>query len=513
MKNTVILLLFVIIKIVLQFFLIDPGYDLHRDEYLHLDQAHHLAWGYLSVPPVTSWFSYLIWLLGNDVFWVRFFPALFGALTIVVVWHIIKELKGGYYAQILAATALTFSALARINLLFQPNSFDILAWTFVCFALIKHISTQQNRWLYVMSVGFAIGFLNKYNIVFLVAGIVPALLFTRNSRILANGHIIGATLLALLTISPNLYWQYDNYWPVLHHMKELNETQLINADRGGFIKEQLLFFIGTFYLVPAALIGFLAYIPFKKYRVFFVSFFIVLGIFIWFKAKGYYALGLYPVYIGFGSVYLEELLQTGKKRFIKPVLVILAIALFIPIATVAFPIYSPKEISTISARYKKLELSRWEDDKLHDLPQDFADMQGWRAIALMAENAYHKVDTNNNTLVLCDNYGQAGAINYYSTDPNIQAVTMNADYVNWIDLNKKYANVILVQEASDDDPEREKEKPLFESVTRYGKLNNPLARENGTSIYILKGAKVDIRPLLKADITDEKNRWKGFETK
>nr|WP_322624734.1 glycosyltransferase family 39 protein [uncultured Flavobacterium sp.] len=505
MRNTVLLLLFVILKIVVQFLLFHPDYDLQRDEYLHLDQAHHLAWGYLSVPPVTSWFSYLIWLLGNDVFWIRFFPALFGAVTIIIVWNTIKELKGGIYAQLLATTALIFSALTRINLLFQPNSFDVLAWTFLCYALIRHINTNQNRWLYIMAIGFGIGFLNKYNIVFLIAGIFPALLFTRNSRILNNGHFYAAGVLALIIISPNLYWQYENNWPVLHHMQELSETQLVNVNRVDFIKEQLLFFIGSFFVILAALISFLLYVPFKKYRVFFVSFFITLGIFIGLKAKGYYAIGLYPVYIAFGAVYLEELLQTGKKRFLKPVLVALPILLFIPMAMVAFPIYPPKEMAQVIKEFKGT--SRWEDGKEHNMPQDFADMLGWKAITRLADKAYNEVSATGNTLVLCDNYGQAGAINYYTSIPGLQAVTMNADYVNWIDLSKKYTNIILVQDANDDDPERKKEQPLFEAVRLFGHLNNPLARENGTRVYILKGAKADINAILQQDINNEKKRW------
>ena len=56
-KNNFILLGFIVVKFLLQYFLIHPVYDLHRDEYLHLDQASHLAWGYASVPPVTSWIS------------------------------------------------------------------------------------------------------------------------------------------------------------------------------------------------------------------------------------------------------------------------------------------------------------------------------------------------------------------------------------------------------------------------------------------------------------------------
>ena len=84
---------------------------------------------------------------------------------------------------------------------------------------------------------------------------------------------------------------------------------------------------------------------------------------------------------------------------------------------------------------------------------------------------------------------------------------MNADYVNWIDLSKKYTNIILVQDANDDDPERKKEQPLFEAVRLFGHLNNPLARENGTRVYILKGAKADINAILQQDINNEKKRW------
>ena len=102
-KEVFILSGFVLLKFILQYFLIHPDYDLQRDEYLHLDQANHLALGYMSIPPVTSWFSLLIKLLGNTVFWVKFFPALFGALTIVVVWQTIHVLKGNLYAKILGA--------------------------------------------------------------------------------------------------------------------------------------------------------------------------------------------------------------------------------------------------------------------------------------------------------------------------------------------------------------------------------------------------------------------------
>lgn len=180
-KELLILMALILLKFTMQQFLIDPIYELHRDEFLYLDQANHIAMGYSSVPPLTSWISYIIYLLGNSVFWIKFFPALFGALTIVIVWKTVKELNGAMYAKILASTCVLFSSLLRLNTLYQPNSFDVLAWTMTFFYFIKYVNSNEKKWIYCAAISFGIGFLNKYNIVFLALGLIMALLIS-NSR-------------------------------------------------------------------------------------------------------------------------------------------------------------------------------------------------------------------------------------------------------------------------------------------------------------------------------------------
>ncbi|HYK57378.1 MAG TPA: glycosyltransferase family 39 protein, partial [Flavisolibacter sp.] len=313
-KKTIVLLALIITKFILQYALINPVYDLHRDEYLHLDQGKHLAWGYLAVPPVTSWISYLIGLLGNSVFWIKFFPALFGALTMVAVWKTIETLKGGWFALLLGAMAVLFSVIMRINTLYQPNSLDILLWTLLYFALVRYIDTGHYKWLWIAGISFGLGFLNKYNIAFLAIGLLPALLLTPQRRVFRNRHFYGAMALAFIIMLPNLVWQYHNGFPVFHHLDELARTQLVNVSRGGFLKEQLLFFIGSLFVIVAALLSFFTYPPFKKYRVIFYAFVFTLSIFVYFKAKGYYAIGLYPILLAFGAVYMERLLNSGWKR-------------------------------------------------------------------------------------------------------------------------------------------------------------------------------------------------------
>ncbi|MBW1656918.1 glycosyltransferase family 39 protein [Flavobacterium quisquiliarum] len=498
-KKTLILIGFILLKFVLQYALISPEYDLQRDEYLHLDQAHHLAWGYLSVPPVTSWISCLILLLGNSVFWVKFFPALFGALTLVIVWKTIELLKGNLYALVLGSLGIVFSSLLRLNMLYQPNSLDVLCWTLFYYILIQYITSEKNNWLYLGAFVFAFGFLNKYNILFLLLGLIPAILLSNQRKIVTKKELYFALIMGFLFIIPNLLWQYRNHFPIVHHMKELAETQLVNVERVGFLKEQVLFFIGSFFVILASLYALLFYKPFEKYRLFFGSLIFTLVIFLYFKAKAYYAIGLYPIYIAFGSVFLSDILQNGWKRFLKPVFIALPLLLFIPMYFMAFPNRSPKQLVA-----EKIETHRWEDGKEHDLAQDFADMLGWKELARKTDSIYALFPKTENTLVLCDNYGQAGAINYYSKK-GIKAVSLNADYVNWFDLNVYYKNLIRIKTFEENSDEFKTTSPFFEKAFTGGQITNKYAREYGTTIFVFANAKININKRLEQEIAKEKN--------
>ena len=510
MKNGTILLAgIIIIKFILQYTLIDPVYELHRDEYLHLDQGRHLAWGYFSVPPFTSWISKLILLLGGGTFWVKFFPALFGALTIWIVWKTIEALGGGLFARALGAVSVLFSVVLRINILFQPNSADIFFWTLIYYLLVRYIQSGKTKWIYWAAIAFGFAFLNKYNIVFLVAAIIPAGLLTEHRKLFLRKELYFAILLALLIISPNLYWQYQNNFPVFRHMKELADTQLVNMNRMDFIKEQLMFFAGSFFVIIAALLSFFTFPPFRSFRIIFWSFVFAFLVFVYLKAKGYYAIGLYPVLIAFGAVYIENLVKGRWRFFVRPLALAIPAFLFFPMVRIAFPIYTPEEIEKDSKTYEELGLLRWEDGKQHHLPQDFADMLGWKELAAKVDQAYSRLPGKDNNLVLCDNYGQAGAINYYSGTKNINALSLNADYINWIPADSLFKNVILVKDADDTDPQRLEEQPHFAGITLYDSIENRFAREKGTRIYILRKADSTINDKLQAEILQRKKRWSG----
>lgn len=500
-----VLIGFVALKFLLQYSLISPEYDLQRDEYLYLDQANHLAWGYLSVPPFTSWISVIIQVLGNSEFWIRFFPALFGSLTIIIVCLTIKELGGNLFALALGATCVLFSALLRLNTLYQPNSFDVFAWVSFYFVVIKYINSQHPKWLFIGAAVFAFGFLNKYNIAFLVIGLLPAIIVTNERRMLAQPLLYAAIALGLILILPNLIWQYQNDFPVVTHMKELSERQLVNVDRLGFLKSQILFFSGSLVVIVSGLYALIFYGPFSKYRPFLWAFFFTLIVFLYFKAKDYYAIGLYPIYIAFGAVFLADVLQKGWQRYLVPVMILLPILVFIPMYKVAFPNRSPEYILEHADTYRDLGLLRWEDGKDHALPQDFADMLGWKELAQKVDSVYASVPDPGKTLVLCDNYGQAGAINYYTTK-GISAVSFNADYVDWFNLEQEYQHLIRVKEADEFDAELEETSPFFQRAIVAGSIENTFAREYGTTIFAFLHAKIDIRERIRSEIEEVKRR-------
>ena len=496
-KKTIILYFFILLKFVIQYFAIGPEYELHSDELLHLDLGKHLAWGYATVPPIIGWNSYLINHLGGSVFLIKFFPTLFGALTIVVVWKTIEELKGNLFSLVLGAVCVTFSVLLAHNVFYQPNCLDILLWTLMFFAIIKFINSEDNKWLWIVSISFAIGFLNKYNIVFLVLGLLPAILLTKHRKIFLNKHFYLSLLASIIIIFPNLLWQYNNDFPVFHHLQELANEHLVKLKRLDFLVEQIYQFAGSIIVIILAFISFFRYAPFKKYKIFFWSYILTMSIYLYLNAKSYYTTGLYPILLVFGAVYLEKLLRNGWLRYLRPILILMPVLVILYQLPLFVPAYSPDRI-------KQSEIVKTFNGG--ELPSSFASMLGWRELAKLVDDAFDSIADKENTLIHCEWYGQAGAINYYSKQDYTEAVAFHIDYINWFPLDEmEIRNIIFLKHSGDIDDIREEVESLFKTISFVGEVKNMHAKEYGTKVYLFKGAKQSINEFLRKQIQERKN--------
>jgi dolichyl-phosphate-mannose--protein O-mannosyl transferase len=202
-----LLLILVVIKFALPFLLTHPAYQLHRDEYLYLDEANHLAWGFLEVPPAQAVQAWLTQKLGNNWFWVRFWPALFGALTMLVIGLLVQRLRGGVFALALAGVGFLASAYLRVHALFQPNALEFLYWSVYFYWLICYLQQPHAKYLYLLGLFTGLGLLNKYSVSFFLAGAWPVLLLSAQRTIFARRSFYGAAALALLIVLPNLICQ------------------------------------------------------------------------------------------------------------------------------------------------------------------------------------------------------------------------------------------------------------------------------------------------------------------
>lgn len=498
-KATFLLIMFFLLKILVQDILVSPVYELHRDEFLYLDQANHPAWGFRSVPPFTSWISWLILQLGNTFFWIRFFPALFGALTIVVVWKTIKSLGGNLFSCCLTSTALLFStSFLRLNMLFHANSVDIFCWTLTFYMIIRFVQTQKPKWIYWMALVFAMGFLNKYNIVFLFIGLLAALLLSpERRRLFSKIYFYKALLLALILISPNIIWQFKNNFPVFRHLEELSSEQLSHIHRLDFITEQVYFFLGSVFILLFAFISFFKHKPFQSYRFIFWTYLFTIIIFIGLRAKAYYAFGLYPMFFAFGAIYLSELTQKGKLYYLRYIAIGIILLTFVPLMKVTMPVYPPQHYIDAAKAHQPLSTHVWEDGQKNPLSQDFADMLGWKELAQKVDSVYLSTSNKDRILVFCDNYGQAGAINYYSK-AGITAYSFNADYLDWFHIDNEIKTVIRIKEKKHQDLSIE--YALFNTITNAGKIENKYAREKGAWISVLTDPKMNIKQALHKEI-------------
>jgi hypothetical protein len=267
-------------------------------------------------------------------------------------------------------------------------------------------------------------------------------------------------------------------------MRALNSSQLVYVNRIDFLIEQLKYGL---IIIPtlAAFWGLLFYKPFKPYRFVLSTFIVVMLLFTISRAKSYYTLGLYPVLFAIGSVYLEILFKRWKTILISA-LIIMQIMVFFFIAKYLMPFQNPSEIIADRESYERVGLLRWEDGINHALPQDFADMLGWKEMADKALEAYKTIPESeiNSTLIYCDNYGQAGALNYYNRDLMPAAYSFSTDYIYWLPDRIDIKNMVFVGRLP-----AEEVINLFEEYRLIGTVENEYSREMGTEIYLFLGAK------------------------
>jgi hypothetical protein len=142
----------------------------------------------------------------------------------------------------------------------------------------------------------------------------------------------------------------------------------------------------------------------------------------------------------------------------------------------------------------KLEPPSNEGHELAGLPQFYADMFGWEELAKNVSKVYRSlpIEERKHTVVYCNNYGKAGAIEYYSKKYSLPKVICphnsywywSLDYIEHT-RNNQISTVIIIGGNVED------HRQSLEQVEAAGvhKTKYAMPYENNLTIFIGKGLK------------------------
>ncbi|HNW57843.1 MAG TPA: glycosyltransferase family 39 protein, partial [Bacteroidales bacterium] len=489
---------------VLIHFLTATNYELHRDEMLYFSMGSHPDWGFASTPPFISILSFIIkHLFGYHEFFLKLFPALAGASIIVLIAMFIKELGGKNTAVFTGCFAfLVSTAMLRSTSLFMPVIFELFFWMLFLFFVLKLINTQKpGYWLWI-GISFGLAFLNKYSVLILGGATFISILISRHRKLLLSVHVIYAVLAALVIMSPNIIWQITHNMAVATHMKELYRTQLVYMSPGTFIYEQFMMNFPAVFIWMAGLAGIIFIKAEARMRVFGFIFVSVLVLFLVAKGKAYYTLGVYSMMFAFGGYIIEKYM---RKWFVS--VIVFSFVMSLLLLPFGLPVLKQENLRIYCkwfSEYVTPEPMRTENNTYSPIPQDYTDMTGWNKLAKLASEAYNELDAQEkkNCTIFANNYGQAGALDFYGKRYNLPSpVCLNDSYIFWAPDSLTSRVFIVSDNQIGDIPE------LFNSYRETGRVVNDCFRENGLRVYLCKDPKPLLMEFFRKRIKENKKTY------
>ncbi len=282
-------------------------YGFHRDELQFLSDARHLAWGYVSYPPLTPFIERIgLSLFGLSLIGLRMFSVIAQAIVIVVSGLMARDLGGSRLAQIVTALAVALSPLPIFEATeFQYTSFAFLWWVLVAWFTIRLLKTEDPRWWLGIGAALGLALLTKYSVVFFIAGILAGMAFSPARRYFASKWFWAGVALALVIFLPNILWLIRHDFISYRFLQHIHTRDVGEGRADGFLSGQFTACANLF-SAPVWLIGFYAFLRDRRYRLIAFMYLVPLLVFWLDKGRFYYVAEAYPMLIAMGAVTCER---------------------------------------------------------------------------------------------------------------------------------------------------------------------------------------------------------------
>jgi 4-amino-4-deoxy-L-arabinose transferase-like glycosyltransferase len=404
--NAWALVAFLAIATVFVHILTGDRYGFQRDELATLEDARHLAWGFVAYPPITPFFGRLsLELFGTSLRGFRFFAAIAEAGAVMLTGSMARQLGGGRWAQIVAAAAAIPFCLGG-GALMQYVSFDYLCWVSTAYCVVRLLTSNDPRWWIAIGASIGFGMLSKYAIPFLVAGIVVGLLLTDARRYLRSKWLWFGAAAAVLICLPNLIWQAQNNFISLDFLRHIHARDVAQGRARGFLPGQ---FKLTLLAAPLWIRGLRFYLVSrqgKPYRMLAWMYLVPLLLFVVAKGRDYYLAGTYPMLYAAGAVWAEArigaLTASAVRIWRASIWTALAVDAAI-VAALALP------IAPINSPWFRIA---------NQANGDFREEIGWPELVATVAKIRDTLPSQDRTHIgiLGTNYGEAGAVNLYGPE-------------------------------------------------------------------------------------------------
>ena len=294
------------------FVLAGGSYGYFRDELYFLACSEHLAFGYPDHAPLSVWLTrFSREIFGESLYAIRLFPALAGALKIVLTGLLVREFGGRHFATLLACLCVLVAPVYLVmdNLL-AMNAYESLFWTGCALAYVLAIKRENPRYWLLFGALAGIGLMNKHSIIFFGLAFVAGLVLTQDRKFFADKFLWIAGAIAFAIFLPNLIWQYQNDWATLELLQNVQKTgkNIVLAPHEFVFQQMFILFPLTAFVWLAGLWFLLFDKTGKRFRALGIAYLITLVLMILLKAKNYYLAPVYPMLFAAGGVFWENLL-------------------------------------------------------------------------------------------------------------------------------------------------------------------------------------------------------------
>jgi hypothetical protein len=469
------------------------GYGIFRDELYYLACTRHLGLGYVDQPPLSI---YLLaansWLFGESIFALRFLPALFGSLTVLLIGLLTRELGGGRWAQLLAGLASLVSLIfLAVDSVYSMNAFDHLVWAAVALLVARLLRTGQPAYWPLIGSAVGLGLLNKVGVLWLGAGIAVGLLATRERRWLGTRWPWLAGLLALALFLPYVWWNLTHDMAHLEFIRNATAGKYSGLSARTFVFDQFL--VQNPVTVPVWGSGLIFLLFSRSGRRFRMLGWIYLASLLILVANGHskaeYLSPAYAILFAAGGVALERWLGRPALAWARAVIAILLLGGLI-LAPVVVPIL-PVDTYIAYAETLGIEPSTSENKELAELPQLYADRFGWEEKAAAVARVYDSLPPEEREVaaVFGENYGRAGAIDHFGPELGLPyAISPHNSY--WLWGPRHFTGEVVIVLGG----EREGLERSFESVEWAGQVPCRLCMpyESDLPIFVCRDLKLPI---------------------